>query len=279
MTLLRKRMIDDMVLAGLAPGTQKQYVIAVSQLAKHYSQSPDKLNEDEIRSYLLYLIKDKRLAKSTMKPKIFGIRFFFDKTLGRKLRTFSIAKARRSKKLPTILSQQEIRRLLHQVRDPLKRMCITMLYACGLRISESIKLEITDIDGDRFLLKIRGKGSKERYVPLPEPTLNQLRAYWCLEKPKPFLFPSPVRSGHIGDSAIRRCVATATKECGIQKAVTPHTLRHSCATHLFEAGHSLRTIQAILGHASPRTTAIYAHVTSKILHGVQRSLNALTKDL
>lgn len=276
---LRKRMIEDMVLAALAPGTQEQYVLSVRDLAKHYGQSPDRLNEDQVRDYLLYLSTEKQVAKNTFKVKLYGIKFFYEKTLGRMWKSLRTARARGGRKLPVVLSKEEVRRLLRQIRDPKKQMCATMMYCCGLRISEAICLAVKDIDSGRMLVKVRGKGNKERLVPLARTTLSLLRNYWRLEKPTSLFFASQDGVSPISTKGFRACFRATARELGLGKEITPHTLRHSYATHLLEEGVDLRVIQGLLGHSSARTTAIYAHLTSKMLTDVQRRIDELMKDL
>ena len=279
MSPLRQRMIDDMVLAALTPGTQAEYVRSVRQLAEHYDRSPDQLSEEQVREYLLHLITERRLAKNTFKVKLYGIRFFYEKTLGRDWRTLSTVRCRGGRKLPVVLSRKEVRRLLSEIRDPKKRMCSVMMYSCGLRISEATHLETRDIDGERMLVRVRGKGNKQRLVPLAKGTLRSLRDYWRLERPESLFFAGRDGIKPITQSAVRDCLARAADELQMGKKVTPHTLRHSFATHLLEQGVDLRVIQELLGHSSPRTTSIYTHLTSKILCDVQREIERLTKDL
>lgn len=278
MTELRQRMIDDMVLAALTPGTQAEYLRSVRQLAEHYDRSPDRLSEKQVREYLLHLITQKRLAKNTFKVKLYGIRFFYEKTLGWDWRTLKTVRCRGGRKLPVVLSREEVRRLLHEIRDPKKRMCSVMMYSCGLRVSESTRLETKDIDGERMLVKVRGKGNKQRLVPLAKVTLSSLRDYWRMERPGPLFFTGPDGVKPMTRGAMGYCLARVADELQMGKKVTPHTLRHSFATHLLEQGVDLRVIQELLGHSSPSTTAIYTHLTSKIFCDVQREIERLMQD-
>ena len=279
MSPLRLRMIDDMVLASLSPGTQENYIRSVRQLAEHYGQSPAKLAEEQVRQYFLYLVLKKEFAKNTLKVKIAGIRFFYERTLGWNWRVLKTAKARGGRRLPDVLTQEQVRVFLNRVRDPKKRMCLVMIYSCGLRVSEATRLIVQDIDSTRMLVRVHGKGSKQRFVPLPKPVLHQLRNYWKIDKPKTLFFPGKDPTRPMSNDVVQRCCRVVARECGIQKKVTPHCFRHSYATHLLEDGVSIRVIQEILGHSSCRTTQIYTHISPKILGDLQTHVDHLVKDL
>lgn len=279
MTELRRRMMQDLALAGYSPKTQKAYLDAVRALAKHYMRSPDQLSEDEVRGFFLHLITVKKAAKSTVTIHLCGIKFFFEKTLGRQWPVFELVRPRRSKKLPVVLSREEVRAVLKLVRHPMARMALTTMYACGLRISEVARLTIGDIDADRKQLWVRfGKGSKDRAVPLPDHVLALLRAHYQSHgKGGSWLFPHT--EGHITTDLLQDVFKLALHEAGIRKNATPHTLRHSYATHLLENGEDITTLQKILGHADISTTKIYLHLTSRITERLGRSLNELMSDL
>lgn len=279
MSPLRQRMIEDMVLASLSPGTQENYIRSVRQLAEHYGRSPANLIEEQVRQYLLYLVKEERFTKNTLKVKIAGIRFFYERTLGWNWRILRTAKARGGRRLPDVLTQEEVRDLLNRVRDPKKRMCLVMIYSCGLRVSEATRLVVKDIDSPRMLVKVQGKGNKQRFVPLARPVLYQLRRYWEIDKPTTLFFPGKDPTKPMSNDVVQRCCGVVARECGIQKKVTPHCLRHSYATHLLESGLSIRVIQEILGHSSCRTTQIYTHISPKILGDLQTHVDHLVKDL
>jgi site-specific recombinase XerD len=269
-TPLRQKMIEDMQLRGLAARTQEAYLLAVRQLAKHYQKSPDQINEEELRQYFLFLKNEKHAARNTCTIALCGIKFFFEHTLSREWKTFDFLRPPKEKKLPVVLSHQEVARILSCVHYPHYRVCMTTIYACGLRLLEGVCLQVKDIDSDRKMLHIhQGKGGKDRYVPLPHPLLRILRLHWLTHRNRVWLFPSlrtqqppGLANKPMDASGMQRAFQAALHESGVHKHATVHTLRHSYATHLLEAGVNLRVIQSYLGHTSPATTAIYTHLTS-----------------
>lgn len=191
-TPLRQRMLDDLRLAGLSARTQQSYVWAVQQLSRHYGCSPELLTEDQVRDFFLFLINDKHAACGTMAIFISGVKFFYTTTLRRHWNIFDVVKPPRTRTLPVVLSFDEVQRLLSLVSPPWNRACLTTIYACGLRISEAINLQLPDIHSSRGLIHVRnGKGSKDRYVPLPPRTLHMLRSFWKSHRNPVWLFPSP----------------------------------------------------------------------------------------
>ena len=279
MTELRRRMMEDLALAGYSPKTQKSYLDAVRALAKYYMRSPDQLTEDEVCRFFLYLINGRKAAKSTVTIHLCGIKFFFEKTLGRVWPVFDLVRPRRSKKLPVVLSREEVRALLRHLKHPVVRMALTVMYACGLRIAEAARLKVKDIDADRKQLWVRfGKGGKDRAVPLPDHVRGLLRTHYKKHgNGGPWLFPQ--KEGHIGTETLQHAFKMALHEAGVTKEATPHTLRHSYATHLLENGEDITTLQKILGHADISTTKIYLHLTSRITERLGRSLDDLMSDL
>jgi len=278
-TPLRQKMIEDMQLRGFAVRTQEAYLSAVILLARHYQKSPDQINEEELRQYFLYLKNEKHAARNTCTIALCGIKFFFQHTLGRDWKTFDFLRPAREKKLPVVLSTAEVRSILGRVRRYHYRVCLSTIYACGLRLQEGLHLQVSHIDSDRLLLHIcHGKGGKDRYVPLPKPILDLLRQYWVTHRNPLWLFPSISQSGNdpMEASGVQRAFRAALHESGISKPATIHTLRHSWATHLLEAGVNLRIIQEYLGHASPSTTAIYTHLTQP---GNDRAVRAIDQVL
>jgi len=264
MTALRQKMIEDMQLHGFAERTQKSYMQVVRQLAEYYNKPPDQINEEELRQYFLYLKNVKKASRSTITLALCGIKFFYERTLQRQWATLALLRPQPEKKLPVVLSVDEVRQILARVRRWRYRVCLSTIYACGLRLQEGLHLQISHIDGGRQLLHVcHGKGGKDRYVPLPQPVLEMLRQYWGTHRDPVWLFPSTHQTvkGPMDASGLQRAFKAALRESGIQKPATVHTLRHSYATHLLEAGLNLRIIQAYLGHASPTTTAIYTHLT------------------
>ena len=285
MTPLRKRMTEDLQLKGYSASTQCGYLLAVQKLARHYGKSPAQVSEEELRSYFLHLAQVERCARSTLKIAISGIRFLFAVTLQKSWPVLGLIRACKEKKLPVVLSRQEVRSVLGCVRAPVYRVCLNTIYGCGLRISEGAAVQVEDVDSQRKVLRVRGKGNKDRQVPLSEPTLESLRAFWKLHRSAPWLFParlqprSPSQDGPLDVINLRYAFHTALEQSGVKKAATVHSLRHSYATHLLEAGVHLRLIQEILGHRSPSTTAIYTHLTAEVGAQVVGPLEVLTENL
>jgi integrase/recombinase XerD len=274
MTRLRQRMLEDMQLRGLSARTQGCYVAAVRQLAEHCHRSPDQITEEELRQYFLFLANEKHVARTTATIALCGIRFFFTHTLQRDWTTLRFVRPAREHKLPVVLSRDEVRRVLEAIRIPVYRACLTTIYGCGLRLLEGARLQVTQVDSARMALHIHGKGKQDRYVPLPAPLLGMLRTYWCTHRSSTWLFPAPTRHGlahslaHDGGpvtrSSLQSAFRRAVRRSGLTKAAHVHTLRHSYATHLLEAGVNLRIIQETLGHRSARTTQIYTHLTQEV---------------
>ncbi len=288
MTELRKRMIECLQLRGLAERTQEAYTRAVRQLAVHYHKSPDQITEEELRQYFLHLKNVKLYSRNTMTIAICGIRFFYEKTLNRNWTIFGIVRPAPEKKLPVILSLEEVRLILGQIRLPRYKVCLTTIYSCGLRLQEGTNLHVADIDAGRHMIHIRhGKGAKDRYVPLPQSTLELLRQYWSTHRNRVLLFPAEGRD-HIdlllstepmSKRSVQDAFRAALKESGNNKRASVHTLRHSWATHLLEAGVNLRLIQEWLGHASPATTSVYTHLTVKAEALGADAINQIMNDL
>jgi len=272
MTELRKKMIECLQLRGLSERTQEAYTRAVRQLAEHYHKSPDLITEEELRQYFLHIINVKHYSRNTTTIALCGIRFFFEQTLNRNWSLFNIVRPAPEHKLPVILSLEEVREILNRVRLLRYRVCLSTIYACGLRLQEGIRLAVPDIDSARMMIHVRhGKGNKDRYVPLPQRTLELLRDYWSTHRNPVLIFPAEGRD-HIdlskatepmSKSSVQDAFRAALKQSGINKRASVHTLRHSWATHLLEAGVNLRLIQEYLGHSSPATTSVYTHLTVK----------------
>jgi integrase/recombinase XerD len=291
MTALRQKMIEDMQLHGFAERTQEAYLSAVRQLAKHYRKSPDQIDEEELRQYfsrrdtacgtVLFLKNEKHAARNTCTIALCGIKFFFQNTLGREWKTFEFLRPAKEEKLPVVLSVEEVSRVFKCVRLYHYRVCLTTIYACGLRLLEGTRLQVSDIDGGRKMLHIhQAKGNKDRYVPLPDACLNMLRLYWRFHRNPLWLFPSPYDpTKPIQESSLQKAFRAAVRKSGIHKKATIHTLRHSYATHLLEAGVNLRIIQAYLGHASPTTTAIYTHMTQTSNERTVQTINQVLTQL
>ena len=288
MSELRKRMIECLQLRGLAERTQEAYTRAVRQLAEHYHKSPDRISETELRQYFLYLKNVKHYSRNTMTVAICGIRFFYEQTLQRNWAIFGIVRPAPEKKLPVILSLAEVRQILGHIRLLRYQVCLTTIYSCGLRLQEGTHLQVADIDRARLMIHVRhGKGAKDRYVPLPHRTLQLLRQYWTTHRNPVLLFPAEGRD-HINlarstepmsKSSVQDAFHAALQESGNNKRASVHTLRHSWATHLLEAGVNLRLIQEWLGHSSPATTSVYTHLTVKAEQLGAVTINQLMSDL
>ena len=270
MTHLRKRMIEDMQLRGLAAKTQEAYLRSVRQLAEHCGRSPEAITAEELRQYFLYLKNEKHASRSSCTQALCGIKFLFEKTLQREWTTFELVRPPKERKLPVVLSLEQVRQVLGSLRSFRHFVCLSTIYCCGLRLGEGVRLQVADLDSQRMLVHVHlGKGGRDRYVPLPDRTLALLRRYWASHRHPRWLFPAstprgvPLReaSGPISTSSVQKALRSACMESGIQKHVSVHTLRHSYATHLLEAGVHLRRIQAYLGHASLASTSIYTHLT------------------
>lgn len=288
MTPLRQRMLEDMQLRGLAPKTQDAYLRAVRQLAEYYARSPDRISEEELRQYFLYLKNEKQASASAFSIALCGIKFFYEHTLQRQWHTFELARAPKEHRLPKVLTREQVREILDCLRLPVHRACLSTIYACGLRIQEGVQLQVGDVDSARMMLHVRqSKGRKDREVPLPVSALTLLRQYWCTHRHPQWLFPartqagvSPHLSGQpISVSGVQKAFRAALAESGVPLAASVHTLRHSYATHLLEAGMDLRVIQAYLGHSSPQTTVIYTHVTRRVDEVAGAVINQVIGDL
>jgi len=280
MSTIRERMIEDMQLHGYSAKTQTAYLGAVRGLAGHYHRTPEDITQDELRSYFLYLVKERGVARSTLTIHLSGIKFFFEKTLKREWLIFNLVRPKKRTKLPVVLSPDEVKNILSLVKTPTVRMALTVIYACGLRLSEGLALKVQDIDSSRMLLWVRnGKGGKDRCVPLPERLLELLREYWKLHRPRLYLFPNQKKREPLCATTLQKTFKIVLLQSGIRREASIHTLRHSYATHLLERGINLRVIQEVLGHQSPQTTARYTHLTDKSFHKLAETVNHLAADL
>jgi len=287
-TPLAQRFLEDLQLRGFSEGTQAQYMRSVRLLAYHYHKSPELITEEELRDYFLYIKNVKHWSRSSCTTALCGIKFFYERTLNVQWTVLKFVRPHKDKKLPVILSRDEVYRIIHRVRLPQYRVCLQTIYSCGLRLQEATHVQIPDIDSDRMMLHIRrGKGGKDRYVPLPERTLELLRNYWSKHRNRVWIFPATHHGGKVNRTATQ-CMSmnsvwsafhSAFLASGINKRVCVHTLRHSYATHLLEAGANLRQIQEYLGHRSIMTTMLYTHLTDTSIHQTQQLLNRLMEDL
>lgn len=271
MTALRRRMHQDLQLTGHSERTQQSYLRAVWQLAEHFNTAPDQLSETQLREYILYLKNDKEFATGSLKIAVAGIKFFYRHTVPRDWETLKKLRIPRSKTLPDVLSIVEVRQLIGAAQRPWLRSYLWTAYSLGLRLQEALNLQPGDIDSHRMLVHIhRGKGAKDRFVPLPPRTLTTLREFWTTHRNQQWLFPPTERGLQHGASpdapmsrdSVQAGMRKLVKQLDFRKRISIHTLRHSYATHLLEAGVNLRLIQQYLGHRSLQTTMIYLHLTS-----------------
>ena len=279
MTALRQRYIEDLQLRGLSPRTQESYVRVVRKLAEHYGKSPDVLTEEELRQYLLYLKNEKHAARNTCTLALCSLKFFYQQTLKRDWPVLDFVRPARDRKLPVVLSVEEVQQILGCVRRARYRVCLSLIYACGLRLLEGVRLPVADVDGARMVIHVRhGKGGQDRYVPLPRRTLELLREYWSCHRDPVWMFPGvTLGGGPMCATGVQRAFKAALAESGVHKPASVHTLRHSWATHLLEAGVNLRLIQVYLGHRSPTTTALYTHLTRKAEDMASDAINRLVE--
>jgi len=285
MTPLRQRMIEDMQLRGLSPRTQESYVREVRQLALHYGKSPDLLTDEDLRQYFLYLRNQKQASRSSCTVALCAIKFLFERTLQRAWPLLELVRPPQAHTLPVVLSPDEVWQILAQIHLPHYQVCLSIIYACGLRLREGVGLRVPQIDSARMQLHIQGgKGNKDRYVPLPPRALALLRRHWRTHRNPVWLFPAYNDRPRLAQTAsapfdvrgVQRAFQLAVQLSGVHKPASVHTLRHSWATHLLESGVNLRLIQVWLGHTSPTTTAIYTHLTQKAEQLASVALDQLT---
>ncbi len=259
---LRDRMEQDLILRRLSPATRRNYLLYSRKFVAHYRRNPEELGEREIRDYLLHLIQVEQVSYSTYRQILAALKFLYTVTLARQWEVDRIPFPRhRQKSFPEVLGQEKIVELFAALRRLKYRAVLMTCYAAGLRISEACALRVEDIDSKRMVIRVRyAKGSKQRYTVLSEQLLIVLREYWKAERPPEWLFPGRGKPPHISPGTVRGVFRKAREQVGLGKWCTPHTLRHSFATHLLESGEELVVIQALLGHSSIKTTTTYTHV-------------------
>ncbi|MGA2688753.1 MAG: site-specific integrase [Candidatus Korobacteraceae bacterium] len=272
MTHLRQQMLEELQRRNYSQSTVRSYIHAVEDLARFFHRSPERLGPEHIRQYQAYLFRERKLSPGTIEGRTAALRFLFVKTLRRPYLPDHIPFPKRQRRLPTILDQQEVARLIDAASNLMHRTMLMMLYATGLPVS--------DIDSQRMVIHVRqGKGGRDRDVLLTPKLLETLREYWRWMKPKTYLFPGTVKGWRadvpITEKIVWQAVNQATKRAGITKHVSPHTLRHCFATHLLEAGADLRTIQVLLGHAKLAHTTIYLHLSRRHLQAIPSPLEAI----
>lgn len=276
MTPMRQRMLDELRRRNYSEKTVTLYVAAVARFAAHFKQCPSTLGADAIRSWQMHLRDRLKLAWATYNVHVCALRFFYVVVLGRTAVVADIPYARRPKKLPVVLAQSEVVALLEAVPKARDRVILTVAYSAGLRVSEVCALQVNDVDTARMMLHIRsGKGQKDRLVPLAQRLVPLLRAWWLVFRPRPWLFPGEDPAAPVHPRTVQRAISQAVQATGLAKRATPHTLRHSFATHLLETGIDIRTVQALLGHARLSTTQVYNHVARRVVRATHSPLDSL----
>ena len=276
MTELREKMIREMELRNLSENTQRSYLQAVYGLVKHYMQSPDKLTKEMIEDHLLYLKREKGNALATVGSAVSGIRFFYNHVVCDEKLSPSCSYAKTPSRLPTVLSQEEIWSIINATGNMKHRLLLMTTYSAGLRASEALALKAEHIDGKRMLIKVTGKGGKQRYTLLSKKLLKELRYYYETCQPKTYLFPSsykPKEPRMLSYESFRSIYENAREKAGVKRGPGLHTLRHSFATHLLEAGYDIRKIQVLMGHSRLTTTMIYLHVSRETIAKIPSPLD------
>jgi len=272
-------MLEELQRRNYSPATIRPYLYAVEDFARYFGKSPDKLSQEHLRQYQLHLINDRKLTVKTIVGRISALRFFFVKVLRRPYREIDLVYPKPPERLPIILSEEEVARLIESASTAFHRVILMTLYGTGLRREELCRLRVTDVDSERMVIHVRqGKGHKDRDVTLSPRLLEVLRAYWKWRKPKVYLFPSYQRKRReqpIASKTVYYAVCEAARRAGIQKKVSPHLLRHSWATHLLERGTDLKTIQMLLGHFDLEATTIYLHLSHRHLQSVNNPIEAV----
>ena len=273
---LRRRMIEDMTVRNLSPATQQSYVHAVSKFSQYFGRSPDRLGLEDVRAYQVHLAS-KGVAWGSLNLVVCALRFFYGVTLGETTIPERIAYAREPRKLPTVLSADEVVRFLESVSSLKARVALTTAYAAGLRVSEVAALKVRDIDSRRMVMRIEhGKGDKERYAMLSQTLLGILRVYWRLARPPRYLFPGRTPDKAVEVTVLHAACRSAAAAAGLDKRVSVHVLRHSFATHLLEQGANIRVIQVLLGHENLSTTARYTRVSTEVIAGTASPIDKLS---
>jgi len=277
MGLLKQRMKADMTLQNLQPRTQGEYLRCAERLAEHFMRPPAELGKEDVRGYLLHLMRVRKLTSSSMKVHIAALKFLYAVTLSRPEVVEQIRMPRKRRKLPEVLSGSEVEAIFSAFTSVKYRAVVMTTYGAGLRVSEACRLRVKDVDSARMVLRVQeGKGGRDRYVMLPQRLLVVLREYYRRERPKgEYLFPGQAPGSSLTVDSVRRVLKAAVKASGVTKRVTPHIFRHSFATHLLESGTDIRTIQVLLGHESIRTTQLYAQVSTRHIARTKSPLDIL----
>jgi site-specific recombinase XerD len=280
MTQLRQKMLEELQRRNYSHRTAKTYIRIVRDFAAFFHRPPDKLGPEQIRQYQAYLFQSKKLSTASVSQYVSALRFLYVKTLRRHFLTEHIPFPKSSRRLPIVLSPEEVTRLIDAALNLYHRTLLMTLYSTAVRRSELCRLQVSDIDSQRMMIRIhQGKGRRDRDVPLSPKLLETLRLYWRWRKPKTYLFPGTIRGKRadvpISANSVWLACRQAAQLAGISKRLSPHSLRHSCATHLLDAGADLRTIQVLLGHSRLEHTLIYLHLSHKHLQAVPNPLDSL----
>ena len=274
MNTVREKMLTELQLKGITPRTQKKYLREVRIMADYFDKPLEELGEKEVKDYLVHMLETRRLSRGTYRCYVAGIKFLYKTTLNREEVVEKIQYPKAKKTLPVVLDLAEIKTMLSVMENLKHRALLTITYSAGLRVGEAAKLKVTDIDSKRMMVRVQqGKGRKDRYSILSQTALELLRQYWRQYRPKEWLFEGQKDGTHMCYTAIRNIFIEAKERAGITKPASVHTLRHSFATHLIEAGTSLHHVQLLLGHRSPTTTTVYLHVSRMNLAQVTSPLD------
>jgi site-specific recombinase XerD len=269
-------MLEDLRIRNYSPSTVRAYIRCVADFAQHFNKPPDKLGSEEIRSYQLFLLNQKRVKLSTYIQSVCALRFLYENTMHRRIDIDRIPLPRYEKKLPVILSKAEVKALLEAPKNLKHRAMLATMYGAGLRVSEVAKLKVSDLDRERRVIWVRGgKGHKDRQVMLAEPLREVLAAYWKWKRPVEWLFPGKKADCPMATGSVFKLCEAAAQKAGIAKPVHPHSLRHAFATHLLDEGVNLLVIQALLGQAHLRTTAGYLHLSDSAVRSTKSPLEGL----
>jgi site-specific recombinase XerD len=276
MTPLRQRMIEDMQLRNLAPVTQRNYIAHVASYARFFRESPEGLDQEAVRQYLLYLVNERKMSPEGVNQQVSALKFLYLTTLEMPWSDGDFPRVKRAHKLPVVLSHEELLLFFDHVPSLKYRAALMICYGAGLRVSEAVALKVSDIDSQRMLIRVEhGKGAKDRYAMLSPRLLEVLRRYWKAARPQHYLFPSWRQNRHLCPTSLQLACREAAARSGLRKRVTVHTLRHSFATHLLENGTDIRVIQVLLGHSRIDTTAHYTVVSPQVVSHTLSPLDRL----
>jgi integrase/recombinase XerD len=276
---LRNQMEMDMRLRRFSPKTIACYLACMKGVARHFRKSPAELGDEEIRAYLHHLMEERKVSQSVLVQTYSALKFFFEKTLQKQWNAFRIPRCKQRRKLPGVLSREEVELILSATKNLKHRAILMTIYSAGLRIGEVTRLKVSDIDSGRMMIRVNeGKGLKDRYTLLGERNLEMLRCYWKAYRPQEWLFPGRNASCPVSTSAIQRVFKTSLEKAGIKKKASVHTLRHCFATHLLESGTDLYYIQRLLGHKSAGTTSVYLHITGKDIGKIKSPIDTSVRN-